>query len=71
MINLKTCPFCDNKPSFTPLRYKDDRRYVEMNLECCIEMKEVLNFSQYRSLNEVYIVDKLKLALINRWNTRA
>lgn len=57
-------------PSFTSLKYKDERRYVVMKLECCIEMKEVLNFSQYRNLNEVDIVDKLKLELIERWNKR-
>lgn len=71
LIILKCCPFCDAAPLFTLLEYKDDRRYVEMKLECCIEMKEVLNFSQYRNLNEVDIIDKLKLDLMNRWNTRA
>lgn len=73
-IELMPCPFCnEDNTLFSEAEHKDERRYVEMVLECCsceIQMAERLGFSRHRHLNDAEITRHLKAELVRRWNTR-
>lgn len=72
MTDLSCCPFCDERPSFTDVELKDERRYAEKQLRCCsITMSATLSFGQYKGLTDAQIDHTLRSELVKNWNTRA
>lgn len=70
---MLACPFCDEWPAFSCVETKDERRYVEMLLECncSVQMSETLGWSKYSKMNDQQISADLKSRLTARWNTRS
>lgn len=69
---LLPCPFCGEVPSFTTPEKKDERRYVEMKLECCsIKMAAALGWNQYKELSDTQITTRLHDELLQNWNKRS
>lgn len=69
-ITLLPCPFCGNVPSFTGVEDRDDRRYMEMELECCVTMTASIGYGRFRSMTPAEIKDDLTRQLVEQWNRR-
>lgn len=67
---LLPCPFCGDLPTFTDWVHKDDRRYVAMELECCVTMKSSISWPDYAKMPDALIDEQLKADLTKDWNTR-
>lgn len=68
---LKCCPFCGEQPAFSEHYTIADRRYVRMNLECCVSMTDDIPWEKYRGLPEEQVAAQLKESLAASWNGRA
>lgn len=68
---LLPCPFCSDTPTYSDVQEKDDRRYMQMSLMCCISMSESIGYGQFKNMSDVAIESELKNALLTAWNTRA
>jgi len=66
-----SCPFCGNKPYFTDVEWKDDSRYIQLSLECCVSMSEAIGWYKAKDMTISDITSELKNRLSLRWNTRA
>jgi hypothetical protein len=66
------CPFCDSYPYFTGDgdNWRDDNRYVEMGLQCCVYMHDAIGWRQARDMTTKERADLLTQRLIERWNDR-
>jgi Zn finger protein HypA/HybF involved in hydrogenase expression len=70
---LKPCPFCGNEPSFqgNPADWKDESRYVELSLGCCVVMSEQIGWRRAREMTVEARTVELEGRLRLKWNTRA
>lgn len=70
---LEACPFCGNEPSFSgdASEWKDDYRYVELSLGCCVSMTEQIGWRRAREMTHEAKTAELRSRLQLRWNTRA
>lgn len=71
MSELRECPFCGCQPTFSEVEEKDDRRYMEMRLECCATMRSTICYSSFKSMTDAAIESELRHDLVNDWNRRA
>lgn len=71
-LALEACPFCGNEPSFSgnASEWKDDYRYVELSLGCCVLMTEQIGWRQAREMTHEAKTTELRNRLQLRWNTR-
>lgn len=67
---LKPCPFCGNQPHFTKVEWKDESRYVEVELRCCVIMSEALGWMRARDMTKEQQQAELESHLTLCWNTR-
>lgn len=67
---VKPCPFCGSQPRFSDVEYIDDRRYVQMELECCVTMSAVLGYQKYSGMTDKAIHAVLTDRLTKHWNIR-
>ena len=69
---LEACPFCGNEPSFSgnASEWKDDYRYVELSLGCCVSMTEQIGWRRAREMTNEAKTEELRSRLQLRWNTR-
>ncbi len=67
---LTRCPFCGDRPSFSSVEEKDERRYMGMQIECCVTMKEGIGWHRYRDMTKAAIKSELEAALTKQWNER-
>lgn len=65
------CPFCGKQPEFSSYRECDDRRYVKMELECCVIMSQSMGWSEFKNKTDIAITEDLKAELTHEWNRRA
>jgi hypothetical protein len=70
-VKLSKCPFCGDVPSFSSSEFKDDNRYVEMTLECCIRMSASIPYGQFKSMTSEQIDLDLRNELVAKWEDRA
>lgn len=71
MTVFKYCPFCGGQPSLSQPEWKDDNRYVEMELTCCvITMKDSIPWVNARHLEMPDIYFRLSDSLTVLWNDR-
>lgn len=70
-MTLLSCPFCSSVPTFSDVEEKDDRRYVEMRLECCITMQAGIGWRSYRDMSHPDRKEHLQKELTASWNKRA
>ena len=72
MSSILACPFCGEQPWFTgdAGHWKDENRYVELDLECCATMNEFIGWQRAREMTVAERTDELKSRLIERWNKR-
>ena len=70
---LEACPFCGNEPSFSgdASEWKDESRYVELSLGCCVSMTEQIGWRRARDMTHEAKTAELRSRLQLRWNTRA
>lgn len=64
------CPFCGETPSISEVEDRDDRRYMAMELECCVTMSAEIGYGRYRSMTAAAINDYLVSRLADQWNVR-
>lgn len=67
---LKPCPFCRNVPTPSVVEEMDDRRYVRMQIECCVTMSTGIGWSRYKNMSEAAIKSELLADLTKQWNDR-
>jgi len=69
---LEACPFCGNTPSFSGdvTEWKDDARYVELSLGCCVSMTEAIGWRRAGAMTPEARTAELRSRLHSRWNTR-
>lgn len=69
---LKECPFCGGEPWFkgSAADWKDDRRYVELSLICCVQMTETIGWMRARDMLVRERDKELRERLSLKWNTR-
>ena len=67
---LKPCPFCGGMPDFGWVEEKDERRYVQLDLICCVTMSDTLSFHEHKSLSDDETEARLKTSLAESWNRR-
>ena len=67
------CPFCGEQPWFAgdTAEWKDEGRYVELSLRCCVRMSEAIGWRLGRDMTVEERTAQLKASLTKRWNTRA
>jgi hypothetical protein len=70
---LEACPFCGNEPSFSgnASDWKDESRYVELSLGCCVSMTEQIGWRRARDMTHEAKTAELQNRLRLKWNTRA
>lgn len=71
LLKLIPCPFCGGVPAFTAAQVKDDRRYVQMELECCITMTTNISYPHFTKMSPTDLDYHLKATLTAQWNQRA
>ncbi len=66
------CPFCGGDPWFEGDgdNWRDDRRYVQMKLVCCVTMSSAIGWSAARDMQSKDREEFLKKALVEKWNKR-
>lgn len=69
--DLLDCPFCGGTPKFSTANERDDRRYVAMELECCVVMTDSIGWGRFKSMTDDEIKAELTASLTKTWNTRA
>jgi|WetSurMetagenome_2_1015567.scaffolds.fasta_scaffold24997_4 hypothetical protein len=67
---LKPCPFCGDIPTISDPEWMDDRRYIAIDIICCIKMKILLGWEEAKDLSSLEIEQNLKEEAIKEWNTR-
>jgi len=67
---LLPCPFCGNKPNLTDWEWKDDSRYVEASLVCCVTMSEAIGWRKARDMTDSAKAEELRSKLVEAWNRR-
>ncbi|WLR90948.1 hypothetical protein [Shinella zoogloeoides] len=68
---FKYCPFCGGQPALYGPEWRDDNRYVEMELTCCnITMDDHIAWSYARNLSPEEIKERLTNSLTAVWNDR-
>jgi len=69
---LKPCPFCGDTPSFTgdAGKWRDESRYVELSIECCVTMTEAIGWRKARDMTVNERTEELQTKLSERWNNR-
>lgn len=67
-----SCPFCGSAPwnEGDAAQWKDDNRYVQMKLVCCVTMSSAIGWKRARDMTVEQRAKEMKEALLNRWNTR-
>ncbi len=70
---LEACPFCGDEPSFSGSAsdWKDESRYVELSLGCCVSMTEQIGWRRARDMTHEAKTAELQNRLRLKWNTRA
>jgi hypothetical protein len=70
---VEACPFCGNEPSFSgnASEWKDESRYVELSLGCCVSMTEQIGWRRARDMTHEAKTAELRSRLRSKWNTRA
>lgn len=68
--DLKPCPFCGDKPTFSDIKDPDERRYMMMELECCVTMRTSISYPDYNKLPGEALANVLKHQLVAQWNAR-
>lgn len=70
---LEACPFCGDEPSFSgnASDWKDESRYVELSLGCCVSMTEQIGWRRARDMTHEAKTAELQNRLRLKWNTRA
>ena len=70
--NLLPCPFCGGLPYFEgdAKDWKDDHRYVELSLTCCVTMCETIGWKRARDMTIEARNKELQIRLTDKWNTR-
>lgn len=69
---LKPCPFCGCDPylSGDGENWQDESRYVEMSLECCVEMRSGIGWREARDMTKENRNKRMVDELTKRWNQR-
>lgn len=69
---LLPCPFCGQSPQFEgdPGEWKDDSRYVELSIACCVTMTETIGWRRAREMSVKERDAVLRGQLTARWNAR-
>jgi hypothetical protein len=70
--DLKPCPFCGNVPWFegSGEDWKDNHRYIQMHLVCCISMSSAIGWQKARDMVPEARTKEMKDILTQKWNTR-
>lgn len=67
---LQPCPFCGDIPYFSEVMEKDDRRYMQRNLICCVSMRTTIGYGRFKNMTDKAIEAELTESLIKQWNAR-
>jgi hypothetical protein len=70
MTQFLPCPFCGSNPTVHEVHSTDERRYMQMNVSCCVTMSAGLQYSVYRSMIAIDIEKQIINMLAQKWNTR-
>ena len=65
------CPFCGEQPIISHVEDRDDRRYMVMELECCVTMSVAIGYGQYKNMTDMEIEADLASQLLKKWNERS
>lgn len=69
---LEGCPFCGETPCWEGdgANWKDEKRYVQMKLMCCVTMSCSISWMVAREMLVEDRTKEMKNSLTKRWNTR-
>lgn len=71
--HLLPCPFCGSEPSFQGdgSSWVDERRYVSMQLGCCVSMSADVGWGRAHKMTPQQIEAELRERLTAQWNQRS
>lgn len=69
-MELLPCPFCGGTPSYKRAEWKDDSRYVQAELNCCVTMTDGIGWRRARDMTEKQQNEMLLKDLSETWNKR-
>jgi hypothetical protein len=67
---LNPCPFCGACPEYSDVEERDDRRYVEMQLQCCVTMATTVSWPAWSETPLPQLRVQMRKTLAEQWNTR-
>lgn len=70
MPELKECPFCGNHPSTSFPEWRDENRYVGMDISCCSTMEVAIGWRKARDMTKQQWAEELNALAVAQWNTR-
>lgn len=70
MIDLKECPFCGNHPSVSTPEWRDENRYVGMDISCCTTMEVAIGWRKARDMTKQQWAEELNALAAEQWNRR-